>query len=386
MRRYEIDAVRVFVFALLILYHVGMFFVSWDWHIKNNVIIEWLEYPMYFVNRWRLHILFVISGMGTFFALQKRSAGLFAWERIKRLFIPLLFGMLVIVPPQVYFERLDKGQFAGNYFEYWTSIAFVGEYPSGNLSWHHLWFLPYLLTFSLILIPLFIYLRNEVATNTSNRFLDFITQLFTSKFKIFYFVIPLYLVECFLDPFFPVTHGFFGDYFTLANFFFYFLFGFLMMLKQEEFWENVKTNKNFYLKIGLFCISMLYIRIIFIQDGAVVHFTEAVFSVINTWAWILAIFGFAATYLQKSSKLLTYCNEAVYPFYILHQTITVGIGYYLIDLEWHFGIKFLIMVFGTFGIAFVIYALLIKPWQIPRLLFGMKMKEEKNKLKNNSVL
>ena len=378
MRRYEIDAVRVFVFILLIFYHVGMFFVVWNWHVKNNVIVEFPEYPMYFVNRWRLHILFVVSGMGTFFALQKRSAALFAWERIKRLFIPLIFGILVIVPPQVYFERLSKGEFEGSYFEYWTTIAFVGEYPTGNLSWHHLWFLPYLLTFSLILIPLFIYLRNENKKNNSNSFLDFVGKLFSSKFKIYYFVIPLYLLEGFLDPFFPVTHGFFGDYFTLANFGCYFFFGFLMMLKQEEFWENVKTNKFFYLKVGVFCISMLYIRLLFFQDGIAVHFIEAVFSVINTWSWILVIFGYAATYLQKGSKLLTYCNNAVYPFYILHQTITVGIGYYLSDLNWNIAIKFTILVVGTFGIALLIYEFLIRRWQIPRLLFGMKMK------KNNS--
>ena len=381
MRRYEIDAVRVSVFALLILYHVGMFFVPWGWHIKNNVIYEWLEFPMYFVNRWRLHILFVISGMGTFFALQKRSAGLFAWERIKRLFLPLLFGMLVIVPPQVYFERLDKGQFIGDYFDYWTRVALIGEYPTGNLSWHHLWFLPYLLTFSLILIPLFIYLRNEldseIENNKSNRFLNFISKLFSSKYKIYYFVIPLYLLEGFLDPFFPVTHGFFEDYFTLANFGCYFFFGFLMMLKQEEFWNNVKTNKNFYSKIGIFCISMLYLRLIFFEDGYVVHFTEAAFSVINTWSWILAIFGFATTYLQKSSKLLTYCNEAVYPFYILHQTITVALGYYLMDSPLNLVSKFSLMVMGTFGIAFVIYELLIRHWKLTRLLFGIKMNPEK---------
>ncbi len=379
MRRYEIDTVRVLVFALLILYHVGMFFVPWDWHVKNNILYEWLEFPMYFVNRWRLHILFVISGMGTFFALQKRSAGMFAFERIKRLFLPLIFGMLVIVPPQVYFERLDKGQFTGSYIDYYTSVAFVGEYPTGNLSWHHLWFLPYLLNFSLILIPVFIYLRNELKNNSNNLFLNFISLLFSSKYKIYYFVIPLYLLEGFLDPFFPVTHGFFGDYFTLANFSCYFFFGFLMMLKQDEFWENVKTNKNFYLKIGIFCISVLYLRLIFFEDGYVVHFIEAVFSVINTWSWILAIFGFATTYLQKSSKLLTYCNEAVYPFYILHQTITVAIGYYLIDVQLGLASKYSIMVIGTFGISFVFYEFLIRRWKLTRILFGLKMNSEKLK-------
>jgi glucan biosynthesis protein C len=79
-----------------------LFFVPWEFHIKNNVISNWLVYPMWFVSQWRLPILFVISGMGTYYAFQKRSGKQFALERIKRLYIPLIFGTLFIIPPQVY--------------------------------------------------------------------------------------------------------------------------------------------------------------------------------------------------------------------------------------------------------------------------------------------
>ena len=105
------DWLRVLVFGLLILYHVGMFFVPWGWHIKNNEISLDLQWPMLFVNQWRLPILFVISGMGTYYAFGKRTAGQFAKERLIRLYIPLTIGMLFIVPPQVYIERIANGQF-----------------------------------------------------------------------------------------------------------------------------------------------------------------------------------------------------------------------------------------------------------------------------------
>jgi len=121
IRRHDIDWLRVIVFGLLIFYHVGMFFVSWGWHIKNNITYEWLQWPMRFLNQWRLPILFVISGMGTYYALSKRSIRKFSWERIKRLGIPLIFGMFVIVPPQVYYERLDLGQFVGSYWDFFTT-------------------------------------------------------------------------------------------------------------------------------------------------------------------------------------------------------------------------------------------------------------------------
>lgn len=123
MRRYDLDWLRVIVFGLLIFYHVGMFFVPWGWHIKNNVIYDWLTIPMWFLNQWRLPILFIISGMGTFYALRKRTGKQFAMERIKRLYIPLTFGMLFIIPPQVYIERMVQNQFSGSYFDFWPLKA-----------------------------------------------------------------------------------------------------------------------------------------------------------------------------------------------------------------------------------------------------------------------
>ena len=117
-RRYDIDWIRVIVFDILIIYHVGMFFVSWGWHIKNNEIIDWMRWPMLFVNQWRLPILFIISGMGTRFALSHRSGAKYLLERFTRLFIPLTVGILVIVAPQVYIERVVQGTISGSFFEF----------------------------------------------------------------------------------------------------------------------------------------------------------------------------------------------------------------------------------------------------------------------------
>ena len=99
-------------------------------------------------------LLFIISGFGTAFFLGKRSASQFSKVRISRLFIPLLFGILVIILLQVYIVRIANFQFIGSYFEFWPAHAFEGKYPRSNLSWHHLWFLPYILVYSLIQLPI----------------------------------------------------------------------------------------------------------------------------------------------------------------------------------------------------------------------------------------
>lgn len=72
--------------------------------------------------------------------------------------------------------------------------------------------------------------------------------------------------------------------------------------------------------------------------------------------------------------MLTYANEAVYPFYILHQTIIIALGYYLKDADMGFFPKFSIMVTGTFGISWFIYEFGIRRYSIIRPLFGMKPK------------
>ena len=374
MRRYDIDALRVIVFGLLIFYHVGMFFVSWEFHIKNSVIYEWVELPMLFVNQWRLSLLFVISGMGTYFNISKRNGWGFTKERFVRLFIPLLVGMFFIVPPQVYIERLDTGQFIGSYLAFWPSKLFIGSYPTGNLSWHHLWFLPYLWIFSLILIPAFLYLRNHPQAWIISR----VKRLATHKFGLFVFAIPLICWELLLRPRFPSTHALFGDWYNIANYCTLFFYGFLLMTLKEALWENVTKNRRLYLFTGIIAFILLLFIGSNIKRSPSELFTIIVRIIlaINELAWILALIGYAATYLNKPGKTLKYANEAVYPFYILHQTVIIILGYYLKNVEMGLAAKFSIMVIGTFGISWLIYEFGIRRYAWIRPLFGMKRKEK----------
>ena len=370
MRRYDLDWLRVIVFGLLIFYHVGMFFVApdWEFHIKNNTTYEWVKYPMLFLNQWRLPILFVISGMGTSYALSKRTAAAFAFERIKKLLLPLIFGMLVIVPPQVYFEKLSKGMLSGSYFDFWPAHAFIGKYPEGNLSWHHLWFLPYLLLFSLVLIPVFIFLKN----NPDCAVLRASAKTAHTRWGLYWFIVTLYLTEAFVEPFFEETHALVGDWFVIINSIILFFFGFLLLSVKEVFWKTAEANRKIYLKCGIIGFTLLMFIITAFEDGYIRHFTEALVKVFSLWSWILTLFGFASKYLNKPGRILTYCNEAVYPFYILHQTVTIILGYYLMNLQWNFFCKFAIMSVGTFLISWVIYEFLIRRWVIVRPFFGLQ--------------
>ena len=367
VRRHDLDWLRVIVFGLLIFYHVGMFFVPWGFHLKNNVIYEWLTYPMLFVNQWRLSILFVISGMGTYYALSHRTIGVYIKERLVRLGLPLIFGVLVIVPPQLYFERLDDGSFTGSFLEYFTNVSLRGgTYPEGNLSWHHLWFLPYLLIFSLLIAPVFVYLRSH----PNATILRFARKLLSHRFGWFYFTFPLILAEVFLEPFFNVTHALVDDWFAITHYIILFFYGYLFVKLGDAFWQHIDKIKQSVL-IAAIILFITYLGVRRLEDGLMVHLVEATIKVFNFWSWILVLFAYSAKWLNHKSNLLVYCNTAVYPFYIIHQTVIICLAYYMMNWGAGFAVKFTLLSLGTFFITWLLYEM-VKRIYFLRPFFGLK--------------
>jgi len=259
------------------------------------------------------------------------------------------------------------------FFVFWPLRAFIGRFPAGNLSWHHLWFIPYLLLFSLVLYPVFMFLRN----NPNNFILRTTEKISNTKWVLYWFIVPLYLIEALIEPFFEETHALIGDWFVIINSITLFFFGFLLISVKKTFWKTVEANRKTYLKCGIIgFILLMFIFITAFEDGYARHFTEALIKVFSFWSWILTLFGYASKYLNKPSRTLAYCNEAVYPFYILHQTITVILGYYLMNLQWNSFLKFSIMSIGTFLLSWIIYELLIRRRFLIRPLFGLHNKKK----------
>ena len=317
---------------------------------------------MTFLHQWRLPILFVVSGMGTYFALSSRKVREYIKERSSRLLIPLLFGMVFIIPPQVYFERVNSGTNFSSIIEFYPHIL-NGIYPNGNLSWHHLWFLPYLYVYSLIFAPLFFALRKNFGL------IKVLTRVVEKYPLTLYLVsIPLIVVHWLLSPHFPFTAALYGDWYGLSYYALFFLCGYIFMLLGNVFWTRVEKIRLHALLAGVL-FFLLYLMSKQTDWPAIINSTIKVF---NVWSWILTIFGFASSYLNQSSQILTYCNRAVYPFYILHQTITITIGFYLINSPMSVLSKFILMTLGTFGLSLLLYEFLIRRINILKVFFGLK--------------
>lgn len=369
VRRYDLDWLRVLAFLLLIFFHTGMFFNYWGWHVKNNIQTHLIEYPMRFSSSWRMALLFMISGMGVYWALGQRSAGAFLGDRTKRIFIPLAFGMFFIVPPQIFFERISNGA-TYSFLEFYPKTFEMQPYPKGNFSWHHLWYLAYLFCYSVLALPILLFLRKPAGQKLTSQ----LARFFSNPFCLL--LLPAawhWLADYLWDERFPTTNNLIHDWRQHWHYFSLFLTGYLFCT-QQKFWDTLAKYR--FLTLGLMLLSTTILYAFFWIDEPQLEGTAwagyVFLKTFNAWVCLLTIFGNGYCYLNFNNWFLTYANEAVYPFYILHQTITVAAGYYLAPLNIAWPIKFFILAGVTFAGCWLLYELIIRRFKLTRLLFGMK--------------
>lgn len=374
IRYHDLDWLRVLAFFLLILFHVGMAFNTWGWHVKNEEQSELLTSFMFFPNQWRIPLLMVVSGAGVWFGLSSRGCYGFMKERAKRLLLPLVVGMVIVVPPQVYFERLTQGLNA-SYIEFYPHF-FDGIYPEGNFSWHHLWFIAYMLVGLLVLLPLLALIKRYHQQQKLQRFFNFAA----TPIGLILLAAPIVLVDTFMLPIFPPTdQALIGDWTRLAELTLLLLAGFLICANQNC-WQELKKHRRVFLLAGVLFFTLRYLAYFDLINISYNGFSWLVYApirVLSSWFIILAALGYARRYLTFTNRFLNYTNEAVYPFYILHQTITVWAAYYVI--QWQMGLagKFLVVFIFTITGTVAIYHCFIRPFNVMRTLFGLKPKTKK---------
>ena len=370
-RRYDLDWLRVIAFALLMLFHTGMLFSTWSWHVKNLETSDYFDYVMRFLHSWRMPLLFFISGSAVWFAMDKFSAGRYFLERQKRLLLPLVFGMLVIIPPQVYFERLYQQQHYDSFLDFYRTIFTSGSYPQGNLSWHHLWYVPYIWAYSMLLFPVFIWLRSSKGRS----FLAVMGRWLQRPGVVFLLFVPSALIEVALRPFWPGDAcNLIADWGNFTHKLSFFMIGFILA-SSEGVYDVLARQRKALVIAGMISFTLLtpfwYTQIRLPAWTTIPYRFLANFQI---WMWILAALGFGRRYLSFNHPVLRYANEAVYPFYILHQTVIILLGYFLVRMNVGIPLTFVLTATATFFICSLIYAVLIRPWNPIRVLFGMGAK------------
>jgi hypothetical protein len=381
IRLFFVDWLRVFALGVLWWFHSGLIFAEkMSFHIKNAESIPYLDDILFFFHEWRLALLFFVSGVASYYVAQKYGKNFLA-ERWQRLFIPLLFGILVVVPPQIYIERVYNGFEYESYGHFYLQSFQNGFYPHGDISWHHLWFIAYLL----IYVSIFVGIKTvgtKIQTQFSFRNKHFviayksISYVNNLSFSFFLWAIPLMIIEVILKPYSSGVQNIIQD---LAKFCFYFLifcYGYFIS-SQPKNWDKIKAQKYRYLSIVIICFTAIYI-IRWSElgsSGKVLFAYYTALRAFNTWFFILALLGFSATYLNFNHTWLRSMNQAVLPMYILHQTAILLIAYPIIGLSINPSLKWFLVVLLSFSLSWIIYRLLIVRYQVIGFIFGLKNKE-----------
>lgn len=359
--RYDfLDWLRVIAIFVLFFFHTGMIFVGWGWHIVNEQTIPALQWPMDIAHRLRMPLLFVIAGAGMWFALRRRSAGAFVKERSIKLLLPLVVGMFLIVPPQIYAERLARGQWSGGYLDFYVSrVLQFAPYPAGDFSWHHLWFILYLYVYVLLLLPAMLWWKRAAPKVRPGAWL-------------FLLGLPLGINETLLKSIYPEAHTLVSDWYIFNHYLLLTVYGYVLA-SMPGVWAWLAGVRRWSLIAGLTTMVLL---IAGLESGIVPHDspTDHIGANVFTWLFAMVFLGYGYRYLSFANPLLVWAREASYPFYILHQTVIVGIGYYVVQRPWTPWTKYFAVLMGSMLACLVLYEGCVRRFAVLRLVFGMKVR------------
>ncbi|NJR49498.1 MAG: acyltransferase [Leptolyngbyaceae cyanobacterium CSU_1_3] len=382
-RRYDFDWLKVLATLAVFIFHCLRFFDFDPWHVKNNELDAISTVLVQILLQWIMPLFFLLSGASLYFALQFRTAGQFLRERCLRLLIPLLFGIFVLSPPQVYLERLSNpqhgvapwsgGQFSGSFWEF-IPYYFQGWYLfGGNFAWMgiHLWYLLVLFLFSLLLLPLFLIFKR----GKGQWLIEPLAIVLAKPGAIFLLGLPIAILESGLDPAtFGVRAAGGWNFFTYLIFF---LCGYLIVV-DRRIEEAVHQHFIPALAIAGVTTPILLEPLRHLLFGADLTYASVGYTLVmllrsfNSWCWMIVFLSLGREFLSFSHATLQFMSKATLPFYILHQPIILIIGSLI--AEWRIGVvpKFIFLSLSAFVVIVLIYELFVRRIRLFCVCFGLK--------------
>ncbi|NCD69116.1 acyltransferase family protein [Mucilaginibacter agri] len=368
-RQFYLDWIKTITILIVFLFHGGRFFDSDDWHIKNATVSPVADFVLFLLKQWMMPLFFFVSGISTFYALEFKSSQRFLKDRVIRILVPLLFGIFILSPPQVYLERLTHHQFQGSLWSFLPHF-FSGWYAfGGNFAWMglHLWYLLLLFIFSILLMPLFLILKRSNSNQAGSPISFFV-------FAVLLLAIPGCLLP--LDNIF-LNRGFGG--WGLIEHLVVFLAGYLCIKFNAH--RTIVRYRFFFLLttvVASSAISYMFLNRLLFEFGTIGYDLKMTLRSFVCFSWIFVIIGFAETFVNKSNSFLKYSTEGILPFYIIHQPIMLAVGLFIINEPVSIFIKYMLIIFISFLLIAMIYECFIKRIGVLRFLFGMSPKS-KNK-------
>ena len=379
-RMYELDWLRVIVTINLIPFHVAWMITSvsgFSFVERGTVAWNILHGYVRFVSPLHMFLLFLVAGTSTFMALRYRSPRQYIAERIKRLLIPLFTFMIFLFPALGYFWPtaidLSRINYLTQFWPWCLKTTFYSEITGGP-NWAHMWFVAYLLIYSVILLPLFLLIRagKSPVIESWTRFLT------NRRGAIFLMGIPLSLTFAILSPIWPFfRNNLYSDWGYFAYNMVAFYFGYI--ISHDPRWtRSFDRHAAASLVLGIaFSAAKLLMEFFSPSFSTPAYNTSyALYSLVaglNTWFWVVAVLSIARKSLSFTNGFLRYSNRISYPFYIFHLVVISVAGHYITPMRRGIIAEFVIICVVSFAIS-VLCCELVKSTRVTRFLFGIKEK------------
>lgn len=353
MRKQFIDNLRWMSILLLFPYHTCMIYNNFgeNFYVKGRSIsllsgFIQITYP------WFMPLLFVLAGMSTYYALYKRTPKQYITERVHKLLIPLISGILLLIPIQTFYAEKFHNGYNGGYFHqyilFFTKKTDLSGY-TGGFTPAHLWFILYLFIISLIALPIIIKYKKS-SKKISVEGLSMLR------------ILPMFLIFLIMTLILNVGGKSLGKYFAL------FMLGYLV-LSEDIIQEKLDKNR-WYLFLGLAVLTALNIMF---QSVWHCSFGIAydIFDAFLSWIGVLSILGMGRHYLNFQNDVTGYFTRASFPIYIFHQSWIVLIGYYALKTVTSVVLQAIVIITGSFILTILTYEV-FRRIHLTRLLFGIK--------------
>ena len=371
-RHYGMDWLRIGAFQLLILYHVGMAFVPWGFSVKVSAPIGWTVIPMFLTNPWRLSLLFAVSGFASA-ALLERSKGIgaFVRSRMARLGIPLLAGILIFVTPQPWVELVTQHGYAHGFGYFMLHDYYRPRQIDGVIvpTYMHLWFVVYLLVYTVVWGALLTLPQSWLAGARKMA-----EAVLSGPALLPFGITSFFCIHNFVSPGWEDTHLLVNDWSAHLDYFGAFLFGVLLRRSPVARAAVARWWKVATIAAILGWAYLAWAELAYPGDAHMGYALGLLYRIARSteaWCAIVALIGLAEAHWNRDSKWRPMLAEAVFPFYIIHQTVIVVVGYWLLMTPTTTYERFLILVAATVAGNWAFY-LLGRRIDLLRPLIGLK--------------
>jgi len=326
-----------------------------------------------------MELLFLITGAAMFFSLGVRNVKGYLLERLQRLVVPLIFGMLVIVPPCYWIAAKQFWFYSGSVWDYYLLFWKQNLIPfQDNFSPGALWFLWYLIFYTIALSPVLIFIRKKC----SEEFFHKLGKPFENPLTIFAMVIPIILVQIYSE--WVITGDFLVLYYVI-----FFIYGFFLF-SSSGFEKGLNRSGPAAIVIAIITMT-IFMMLIFpewnksllgLQYWTNLHGERGntgfiIFQMLIslcTWSWIISLLYLARKFLNFSNRFVAYGNDVVLPYYIVHSTAIALIGWWIIHQTWDVLPKYTLNVVLAF-LATVVFCEIMRRTNVTRFLLGMRLEK-----------